>query len=58
MLDKICNLTADDREYFQISDKNKYPTHYVDVCEEILQKFPLKPVLVPTFTVHDEFLET
>ena len=55
-LDKICNLTEDDRDSSRIPDKNKYASHYAQVCEEILQKVCLKPALVSAFKVYNDFL--
>ena len=57
-LDKICNLTEDDRDSIRIPDKNKHANYYAQVCEEILQNVSLKPALVSTFKVYDDFLET
>ena len=53
-LDKICNLTDDDRVSFRIPDKKRYASHYAEVCEEILQNVSLKSALVSTFKVYDD----
>ena len=40
-LHKICNLTEDDCDSISIPNKDKYPIHYAEVCEIILQKISL-----------------
>ena len=51
-------MLEDDRDSIRIPDKNKYASHYAQVCEEILQNVSLKPALVSTFKVYDDFLES